>query len=142
MVLNAHTVGTSAKIVTPRIWLHTELMQHSAARSLHEFPAFFLKITQEMTVMDSCFRVWHIGCCERKPEVIIGVVGPDDCTTLQGYKGGEGQETRLFSLTWVRGPSEKLLPRGYLRKTSGGKGDGFIHPPFLFDNFSPDVFRT
>jgi len=31
--------------------------------------------------------------------------------TPQGFEGGEGQETRLFPLTWVRGPSGKLLPR-------------------------------
>ena len=65
-------------------------------------------------------------------EVSIGVVGPDVRENSAGVKGGEGQETRLFPLTWVRGPSGKLLPRSLFRQTSRWKGERIRPFPFLF----------
>ena len=51
------------------------------------------------------------------------MVGPVSRVNSAGVKGGEGQETRLFSLTWVRGPSEKLLPKHSFRRMSRWKGE-------------------
>ena len=60
------------------------------------------------------------------------MVGPDVRMNSAGVKGGEGQETRLFPLTWVRGPSGKLLPCSLLRRTSRWKGERIRPFPFLF----------
>lgn len=66
---------------------------------------------------------WHAGCYTRLSEAVVCVVGPDSRINSAGVKGGEGQETRLFPLTWVRGPSGKLLPRNLFRQVPRWKGE-------------------
>ncbi len=59
------------------------------------------------------------------------MVGPDARVNSAGVKGGEGQETRLFPLTWVRYPSGNLLP-SCLFTNSRRKGGRTCPSPFLF----------
>jgi hypothetical protein len=66
------------------------------------------------------------------PEAVNGVVGPVDCMNSAGVKGGEGQESRLFSLTWVRGPSGKLLPRSLPADFTVERGKALSLSPFFF----------
>jgi len=77
------------------------------------------------------FSVWHTPCIWKDPEVIGGVVGPAGCINSAGVKGGEGQESRLFSLTWVRGPSGKLLPRSLLADFAVERGKALSLSPFF-----------
>jgi len=66
---------------------------------------------------------WHAACCSLSPEAVVCVVGPDSRVNSAGVKGGEGQESRLFPLIWVRGPSGKLLPRNLFRQVPRWKGE-------------------
>jgi len=105
--------------IHPELRSEFSIPQHSALTITAKKRCF----RRPRTVFCSLKLIWHAACYARVVEAVVCVVGPDIRINSAGVKGGEGQETRLFPLIWVRGPSGKLLPTHLLRQVVRWKGE-------------------